>query len=184
MRLPLGLGWTAQARSLSLLFTLASTFAADRLMARRFTAGSRWWFLTLWTLSPFLLLYGRMSRSYSLHLLLGVAAAAQILRFAEKRSRRNFAIVCALLVLAMYTHYIPGVALLSAANVVLARRGRWRDATAIDALTALSLLPRRAWLIPQLKAWGSHQYWLRANGRRVERVRAEADLLGDVVHHG
>jgi hypothetical protein len=156
MRLPLGLGWTVQARTLSALFTLASTFAADRLWARRFEAGARWWFLALWTLSPFLLLYGRMSRSYSLQLLLGVMAAAYILRFAEKRSRANFAILCALLVVALYTHYVPGIALLAAANVMLARQRRWLDAAAIDALTALALLPWMAWLIPQLKVWGSH----------------------------
>jgi hypothetical protein len=156
MRLPLGLGWTVQGRTLSVLFTLGSTLAADRLWARRLTVGARWWFLALWTLSPFLLLYGRMSRSYSLQLLLGVTAAAYILRFAEKRSRGNFAMVCILLVVALYTHYVPGVALVAAANVLLARRGRWRDAAAIDGLTALALLPWMAWLIPQLKAWGAH----------------------------
>jgi hypothetical protein len=156
MRLPLGLGWTAQARTLSVLFTLTSTFAADRIWAQRLAKGARLWFLALWALSPFLLLYGRMSRSYSLQLLLGVLAAAYILRFAEKRSRGNFAIVCALLVVAMYTHYVPGLALLAAANVVLAQRGRLRDAALIDALTALALLPWMAWLIPQLKAWGAH----------------------------
>jgi hypothetical protein len=56
----------------------------------------------------------------------------------------------------MYTHYVPGIALLAAANVMLARRRRWLDAVAIDSLTALSLLPWMAWLIPQLKAWGAH----------------------------
>jgi hypothetical protein len=76
MRLPLGLGWTVQARTLSVLFALASTFAADGLWTRRFGGGPRWWFLALWALSPFLLLYGRMSRSYSLQLLLGVMTAA------------------------------------------------------------------------------------------------------------
>jgi Dolichyl-phosphate-mannose-protein mannosyltransferase len=156
MRLPLGLAWTVQARTLSVLFTLASTYAADRLWARRFAIGARWWLLTLWTLSPFLVLYGRMSRSYSLQLLLGVMAATYILRFAEKRSRANLAIVCTLLVVAIYTHYVPGIGLLAAANLVLARRRRWLDAVAIDALTALALLPWMAWLIPQLKTWGAH----------------------------
>lgn len=156
MRLPLGLGWTLKARTLSVLFTLTATFAADRLWARRFTAGARLWFLALWTLSPFLLLYGRMSRSYSLQLLLGVTAAAYILRFVEKRSRGNFAIVCILLAVATYTHYVPGIALLAAANVVLARRARWQDAAGIDTITAVALLPWMAWLIPQLKVWGAH----------------------------
>ncbi len=156
MHLPLGLAWTVQARTLSVLFTLASTFAADRLWARCLAAGARWWFLALWVLSPFLLLYGRMSRSYSLQLLLGIVAAAYILRFAEKRSRGNFAIVSALLAVAIYTHYVPGVALIAAANLVLVRRGRWRDAAALDGLIALALLPWMAWLIPQLREWGAH----------------------------
>ena len=156
MRLPLGLAWTVQARTLSVLFTLAGTVAVDRLWTRQLARAERLWFLALWCLSPFLLLYGRMSRSYSLQLLLGAAGAALILRFAADRSRRNFWVVYALLVIAIYTHYVPGIALLAAANVVLARRRRWLDLAALDGLTAFALAPWLAWMIPQLEVWGAH----------------------------
>src|SRR5215472_8095393 len=54
------------ARALSALFVLAATVAIDRCWLRSLDQRSRTWFLILWTLSPALLLYGRMARSYSL----------------------------------------------------------------------------------------------------------------------
>src|SRR5208283_3234226 len=66
MRLPLGLDGAVQARALSVFFALAATVAADRLWASRLAERGRIWFLILWTLSPCLLLYARMCRSYSL----------------------------------------------------------------------------------------------------------------------
>lgn len=156
MRLPLGLGWTVQARTLSVLFTLTATWAFDRLWARRLEPRLRCGTLALWTLSPFLLLYGRMSRSYTLQLLLGVVGAALIVRFCEKRTRANFAALAATLVVALYTHYIPGIALAGAANVALLRRGRWRDAAGLDLAALAALAPWMAWLIPQLAMWSVH----------------------------
>jgi hypothetical protein len=51
---------------------------------------------------------------------------------------------------------VPGAALLTAANVALLRRGRWRDAAAVDTLCALAMAPWMVWLIPQLQTWSSH----------------------------
>jgi hypothetical protein len=56
LRLPLGFSWLVQARTLSVLFALAATVAADRFWARQLPAPARWWFLALWSLSPYLLL--------------------------------------------------------------------------------------------------------------------------------
>src|SRR4051812_4818941 len=68
-RLPLGLDWAVQARVLTVLIGLAATVAADRLLASRLSGRARVYFLALWCLSPCLLLYARMCRSYSLQVL-------------------------------------------------------------------------------------------------------------------
>jgi uncharacterized membrane protein len=84
-RLPLGLDWAVQARALSVVFALAATVAVDRLWASRLAERGRICFLALWALSPCLLLYARMCRSYSLQLLVATVAGAYILRFTETR---------------------------------------------------------------------------------------------------
>lgn len=178
MRLPLALAWTVQARTLSVLFTLAATVAFDRLWGRQLATRARWWAVGLWSLSPFLLLYGRMSRSYSLQLLLGVVGAAWIVRFAAQRTRRGFILLSATLAIAMYTHYVPGVALAAAANVVLARRRRWRDAAALDALLALALAPWLAELIPQLQVWSAHRVPYTLTGALITEIALKLAYWG------
>src|SRR5204862_4613175 len=86
-RLPLGLDWAVQARALAVVFALLATLAADRWWASRLSERGRVCFLALWTLSPGLLLYSRMCRSYSLQLLTATIAGAYILRFAETPDR-------------------------------------------------------------------------------------------------
>ena len=154
-RLPLGLDWAVQARALSVIFALAATVAADRLWARRLGERGRIWFLALWSLSPCLLLYARMCRSYSLQLLVATVAAAFILRFAEQRSWKTGAALAAWLTAGLYTHYVPGLALLATANLVLLRKRRVRDAMVIDALVALAYLPWMGSLAASLGSWGT-----------------------------
>jgi hypothetical protein len=156
MRLPLGLDGAVQARALSVLFALAATVAADRLWASRLTERGRIWFLALWTLSPCLLLYARMCRSYSLQLLVATVAAAYILRFAAKRSWKTGAALAAWLTAGLYTHYVPGLAVLATANLALLRKRRFRDAIGIDALVALAYLPWMGRLAASLGSWGTH----------------------------
>ncbi len=155
MRLPFGLDWAVQARVLSVLFALAATVAADRLWARSLPNLWRWVYLSLWTFSPFLLLYARMSRSYSLQLLAGTLAAGCLLRFLEKRTRRWGVALALSLILAMYVHYIPGGALLIAANLMLWRRRRLRDAAALDAAVAVAFAPWMFRLLDFLPTWGA-----------------------------
>ena len=154
-RLPLGLDWAVQARVLSVIFALAATVAADRLWASRLSERGRIWFLALWTLSPCLLLYARMCRSYSLQLLVATVAAAYILRFAEERSWKTGAGLTASLTAGLYTHYVPGLALLATANLALLRKRRFRDAIGIDALVALAYLPWMGSLAASLGSWGT-----------------------------
>lgn len=156
MRIPLGLDWTVQARAFSVLLALAATVAVDRLWARTLPERWRWAFLGLWTLSPFLLLYSRMSRSYSFQLLIGTAGAAYLLRFLEKRTRRCAILLAVWLAVGVYVHAIPGFALLGAANVMLLWRRRLRDALAIDAFVGVAYLPWLARLLSFLPQWGKH----------------------------
>jgi Dolichyl-phosphate-mannose-protein mannosyltransferase len=156
MRLPFGLDWTVQARVLSVLFALIATVAADRFWAKGFPGPWRWAYLSLWALSPFLLLYARMSRSYSLQLLAGTLAAGCLMRFLEKRTWRWGVALTFSLALAMYVHYIPGGSLLIAANLMLLRRRQVRSALAVDAGVGLIFLPWIFRLLAFLPTWGLH----------------------------
>jgi hypothetical protein len=97
-----------------------------------------------------------MCRSYGLQLLVAAVAAAYILRFTENRSRKAGAGLVASLTAALYTHYVPGLALLATANLALLRKRRFRDAIGIDALVALAYLPWMARLAASLGSWGNH----------------------------
>jgi hypothetical protein len=159
-RLPLGLDWAVQARALPVVFALLATVAADRWWGSRLRERGRICFLALWTLSPGLLLYSRMCRSYSLQLLAATIAGAYILRFAETRERaldrRTAACLIASLTAALYTHYVPGLALLGAANLVLLGKRRLRDALLVDGLVGLAYLPWIWKMATSLGTWGSH----------------------------
>jgi hypothetical protein len=167
-RIPLGLDWAVQARALSALFVLVATVAVDRYWLRGLRPSARYSYLALWTLSPGLLLYSRMCRSYSLQALIAVVAAAWLLRFAEKPSRKSGAAAALGIAAALYTHYVPGLALLAAANVLLWRKRRLRDAAAIDALCAAAYLPWIWKLAASLGVWASHSVYAAAGGGPVE----------------
>ncbi len=155
-RIPVGLPWTVQARAFSVLFGLAATVAADRFWARRLAPRARLWFLALWAASPCLLLYCRMARSYSLQLLLGTVAAGLIYELSAKPDRRRFWALCGVLAALLYVHYVPALAMLAAANLMLARARRWRTALAADALVGLAFAPWLPRLIWSLQVWGAH----------------------------
>jgi len=156
VRIPLGLDLVVQMRALSVIFALLATLALDRLWASRLPETGRLRLLALWCFSPCLLLYARMCRSYSLQLLVATVAMAWILRFAGQRSWRNGAATAVSLTVMLYTHYVPGLALLAAVHVViLARdRRRWKDLAALDGFLALAYLPWIWRLGDALARWG------------------------------
>jgi hypothetical protein len=153
--LPLGLDWAVQARALSVLIALLTTVALDRLWARFLPDRLRIWLLLLWCLSPCLLLYSRMCRSYSLQTLLIIIGAALLLRFAGTPNWLNGAIFLLTALAALYTHYVPGIALLAAANLLLAHRRLWGQALAINVVAAAGYLPWIWKLAASLSAWGT-----------------------------
>ncbi len=158
MRLPFGLDWAVQARALSIVFALLATLAADRFWARELPSRWRWAFLTLWTLSPFLLLYSRMSRSYSLQLLIGTVVLGYLSGaggLATGRSSTPSAKFLTLwLTIGVYVHAIPGFALLATTNLHLLWRRKFRDALWIDAIVGILYLPWLYRLLTFLPTWG------------------------------
>jgi hypothetical protein len=155
-RLPLGLDWTVQARTLSVIFALLGTLALDQLWGARYSDRTRITALALWTLSPCLLLYARMCRSYSLQALWAIVAMAMLVRFVEKGTRRNGTLLALALLGALYTHYAAGIALIATANLGLWLRRRWRDSIALDAAIAIGYVPWIWRLAASLGSWGSH----------------------------
>ena len=154
-RIPFGLDWTVQGRLLSVLFALLGTVALDWQWGARLGDRARFLLLGLWTLSPCLLLYSRMSRSYTLQALLAILAVGTLLEFAEKRTWRRGAWLAVWLCAALYAHYAAGIALIATANLTLFYRRRWRDALIIDSALALAYLPWIWQLIASLDSWGS-----------------------------
>ena len=156
LRLPLGLDWEVQARAFSGLCALVAVVAADCFWAARLPERGRVCFLALWSVSPCLLLYARMCHSFCLQLLVGTVVAALVVRFADERSLRNGVWLAAGLIVALYTHYVPGIALLTAANLFLLRKRRISDALAVDFAVVVAYLPWAWWLLRALRGWGSH----------------------------
>jgi hypothetical protein len=119
---PWPLSQVAAARVLSVLFAMLATVAADRLLAKGLEPRARLAFLLLWATSPCVLLYGRMARAYSLQVLLfllALGAAVELLKN-RRSTTRSVLIFAAWETCLLYTHYVPGLALLGGLVVVSA----------------------------------------------------------------
>jgi hypothetical protein len=168
--MPLGIDWEVQARLLSVCFALLGTVALDRLWGRLLEDRARLILLALWTLSPCLLLYARMCRSYTLQALFAIIAAAMLSRVAGKSTRRDAVLLALALLGALYTHYVAGIALIAAANLVLFYRRRWRPALAIDWAVAIAYLPWIWRLAASLASWGTNARSYALSGSRILEV--------------
>lgn len=105
------------------LFALASTVALDRLFLRHDPAPSSWMnpglrerALLLWALSPALLLYAPMARSYSLQVLLGLVTVAGLLRL-RAGERGGWALALLGGIPLAWTHHLPTLAIGAAALI-------------------------------------------------------------------
>jgi hypothetical protein len=130
------------ARALSGVFVLAATLALDRCWLRALDRRSRAWFLILWTLSPALLLYGRMARSYSLQVLLACLALHGGMRYARQVTPASLLAYVLPTAALLYTHYLPGIAVAGGVTAVMAWQtlARRRPAVLLSALLALSAI--------------------------------------------
>ena len=107
-------------RAMSVLWTLLATVILDRLWLIELEPRVRRVFLSLWVLSPCLLLYARMARSYSMQLalaLLTIYAASKWL--ARPQSPRWLLAYSCSLVALLYTHYLPATAIMAAVWLTL-----------------------------------------------------------------
>jgi len=150
-------------RALSAVWTLLATIILDRLWLRELDPRARRIFLTLWVLSPCLLLYSRMARSYSMALalaLLAIYAASKWLTRPDS-PRWLMAYSCAEVAL-LYTHYLPGLAILAAvfllflAKTELSPKIRVMTFAVPALVIALLYLP---WLTSLFAAIGGWRAW-------------------------
>ncbi len=147
-------------RAMSVLWTLLTTIILDRLWLIDLEPRVRRMFLLLWVFSPCLLLYSRMARSYSMQMalaLLTIYAASKWM--ARPRSPRCLLAYTCCLVALLYTHYLPGLAIMASvwmlflAKTELSPKVRATIATAPLLAVALLYLPWMIYLYGALGDW-------------------------------
>jgi uncharacterized membrane protein len=112
--------------------------------------------LALFALSPCLLLYGRMARSYTMQTALAIAAVALLERWMrDPRALRWAAAGWAAMVALLYTHYVPGAAILAGFLAVSWRALGWRRAAIFAAAAAAAYAPWAALSADALRRWGA-----------------------------
>jgi hypothetical protein len=144
-KLWIGMPWPGelitQVRALSVVICLAATVVIYRLWLRDAEPATRCWFLALWAISPTLVMYSRMARSYSLQVLVGMAALFVAMRFLEAPAdRKRLAAYVVAASALLYTHYLPGLAVAGATGLfLLAAVLKNKSREAIHALVFSSL---------------------------------------------
>ena len=109
----------------------------------------------VFALSPCLLLYGRMARSYALQMALAILVVGLLRRWLRRPEQTAWAAGAGAALLALlYTHYVPGLALLGAFSLVAWRRVGARRAGVFAAAVAAGYLPWLLTLAGALRRWG------------------------------
>jgi hypothetical protein len=156
LRLPLPGGVMDRIRELSCVFTLIATFLLDRLWLAKLRPARRATVLLLWCLSPAVLLYGRMGRSYLMQTALVIVAVAAAWGALRRPGRLKMTGSAAALLAVLYTHYVPGIALFLAIGIALAiqtvRSRQARQAGLLLGWFALVLIGYLPWLFQLDKA--------------------------------
>lgn len=162
-KIPISSDPLVRLRALSVIFAILTTVLLDRLWLRKAPTTLRNWFLLFWILSPCLLLYGRMARSYSMQIFFTVGVVWYLLRWVESSEDwKDLVGLVAALVALLYTHYLPGIVLWAGANLflLLQLRGyrlRVRTWLLPNLLVAVLSLPWGIMLIPALVQWQRSQ---------------------------
>jgi len=153
--LPLPWAGVAALRAFSCLWALLATVLLDLLWLRPLKPLERCLALSLFALSPCLLLYGRMARSYSMQTTLALLALAMLHRWMRKP--RSAILPCAALVsilALLYTHYVPGIAVLGGFILIGWRSIGVARVLAFAFAAALGYLPWLSTLAGALGRWG------------------------------
>ena len=177
IRLPIGSDVLVRLRALSIVFVILTTVVLDWLWLRVAGRKLRNWFLLFWTLSPCLLLLGRMARSYSLQMLLAAVATWCVVRFAENPAdRKKLAEFVVALAALLYTHYLAGIAVWAGANLlILLQRSRlghsvYKRWLAANALVVALYVPWLITLAGALQQWEHNQVHNLTGGFWPEQV--------------
>jgi hypothetical protein len=145
-KLPWSAASIVKVRAFSGLWALAATLLLHRLWRQ----DSR--FLVLWALSPCLILYGRMGRSYTLQLFLGCLALYWGMNLIRDPHRRRWQwSYAAAGTLLLYTHYLPALAIILAVGAFLLYRRAWIALLVTGAAVILAYAP---WLLTMRTAFG------------------------------
>jgi hypothetical protein len=161
-----------RVRALSVLCTLAATVVFHRLWLASLDWTRQALFLGLWVLSPCLVLYSRMARSYTLQLLVAMVAIRCAGAWMGDRGNRKleaaYAVSAAVL---LYTHYLPGLALAAGVAGLAVWRRQWSLLRGLGWI-ALAYVP---WMATLLQTAGfvasTPSYWLGANWAAENAVK-------------
>ncbi len=155
-RLPLPWTGIAALRAFSAIMTLLATFLFDHFWLRHLRPRSRWLALLLFAFSPSLLLYGRMARSYSMQTAVTLLAIAMIWRWLREPNltmRRGVPVFVAATLL-LYTHYLPGIAVLIGFSATAWRRLGFARVFWFCAATAALYAPWLPAFSAAIHTWG------------------------------
>ncbi len=172
LKLPLPASELARARALSALIALVATAALYQLWLKALPFERQALFLGLWVLSPFLILYARMARSYTLQLtltLIAIRLARDWLR--SPYDRASMARYVAAETVLLYTHYLPGLAVAAGTAAWGLWRRQWQQALGL-AVIGLAYLP---WLRTLIDTSGAvvraHPYGIAPNAAVEHAVK-------------
>jgi uncharacterized membrane protein len=154
-RLPLPWTGLPALRALSALWALAATVLLDLFWTRIWDPGARRLALCLFALSPCWLLYGRMARSYSMQAALMLLSLGLLQRWMKRPN--SWALGCgtwAAMLALLYTHYIPGIAVMAGVMLVAWRPLGPARLAALCLATAAGYAPWAISLIDAMHRWG------------------------------
>jgi hypothetical protein len=176
LKFPLPGSDIVRVRFVSVVFCLLATIVIYRSWIRPLKPELRAWFLALWVLSPFLLLYARMGRSYSMQLLLASLALRYGFELNNTTAVLKYVLWATLL---LYTHYLPGLAVPVAVLVYwIWKRAAFPKLIMAHGALALLYLPWVSALARAVRtAVGSGDYRLTSNELLEHGVRIAYTLL-------
>jgi mannosyltransferase len=154
-KLPLPWTGVAALRAFSALWALLAVFLLDLFWTRSWAPFARWVSLSLFALSPCLLLYGRMARSYSMQAALVLLSLGLLQRWMkEPRSWPRGCGASAAVLALLYTHYIPGLAVIAGFLLVAWRTLGPVRVAAFSLAIGAGYLPWAISLLDALRRWG------------------------------
>lgn len=121
------------------IFVLLATAVLHLVWLRHWPAQRRAWALLFWALSPAMLLFGRMARSYTLQTLAVLVAVWCLREWLRRGGGTRLALSAVSTAVVLWVHYVPGLAI--AVSFLLWRGWRSRGAALWASLVAVLYLP-------------------------------------------